>query len=102
MPLNLLTNFEIQKCYQNKPKFNGICSRNYLPKIKDEAYILTLDEYESVGTRWRALYMNDDNLIYFDSFEVKYIPKEIKKIIGNKNIPTNIYGIQENDSIMFG
>ena len=35
-----LTNFEIQKYYQNEPKFNGVYSRNNLFKIKDEAYIL--------------------------------------------------------------
>ena len=29
-----LTNFEIQKYYQNKPKFNCVYSRNNLPKIK--------------------------------------------------------------------
>ena len=28
-----LTNIEIQKCYQNKPKFNGVYSRNNLPKM---------------------------------------------------------------------
>ena len=27
-----LKNFEIQKHYQNKPKFNGIYSRSSLPK----------------------------------------------------------------------
>ena len=31
-----LTNFSIQKNYQNEPKFNGGFSRNNLPKIKDE------------------------------------------------------------------
>ena len=45
-----LTNFEIQKYYQNKSKFNGVYSRNSLPKIKDGAYVINLDEYESVGT----------------------------------------------------
>ena len=35
--------------------------------------------------------MNDNEMIYFDSFGVKHIPKEIKKSIGNKNIITNIY-----------
>ena len=44
--------------------------------------------------------MNDDNVIYFDTFAVEYIPKEILKFIGNKNIKTNIYKIQDNDSIM--
>ena len=27
-----LTNFEIQKCYKNEPRFNGVFSRNNLPK----------------------------------------------------------------------
>ena len=45
-----LTNLEIQKYYQNKPKFNGVYSGNYLSKIKDGAYIINLDEYESIGT----------------------------------------------------
>ena len=35
MPTHPLTNLEIQKYYQNKPKFNGVYSRNNLPKIKD-------------------------------------------------------------------
>ena len=39
-----LSNFEIQK-YQNEPKFNGVYSRNNLPKIHDWAYIISLDEY---------------------------------------------------------
>ena len=37
MPHHPLTNFEIQKYYQNKPRFNGLYSRDELPdKIKDE------------------------------------------------------------------
>ena len=47
---HLLTNFEIQKYYQKKPKFNGVYSRNNLPKIKDGAYIINLDEFKSIGT----------------------------------------------------
>ena len=50
--------------------------------------------------------MNDNNrrasydAIYFDSLGVEHIPKEIKKMIGNKNIITNIYRIQVYNSIM--
>ena len=44
-----LTNFEIQKYYHYKPKFNANYSRNNLPKIKDGAYLINLDEYESIG-----------------------------------------------------
>ena len=100
MPSHLWTNFEIQKYSQNKPKFNGVYSRNNLPKIKDEAYVINLDEYESIGTHWVALYVNDNNITYFDSFGVVQIPKEIKKFIRNKNIITAIYGIQAYSSIM--
>ena len=46
--------------------------------------------------------MNDNNVTYFDSFGVKYIPKEIKKLIGNKNIITNIHRIQACNSTMCG
>ena len=44
------------------------------------------DEYESIGTHWIALYINADNVTYFDSFGVKRIPKWIRKFIGNRNI----------------
>ena len=47
-----LTNYEIEKYYQNEHKFNGAYSRNNLPKIKDGAYVINLDEYESIGTHW--------------------------------------------------
>ena len=61
-----------------------------------------MDEYESIGTHWLALYVNDKNVTYFDNFEVEHIPNEIRKIIGNKNIITNIYRIQAYNSIMCG
>ena len=43
MPPHFLTNFEIQKSYQNEPRFNGVCSRDNLPRIKDGAYLINLD-----------------------------------------------------------
>ena len=46
--------------------------------------------------------MNTNNILYFDSFAVKHIPKEIKKFIENKNIIKNTYRIQAHDSIMCG
>ena len=70
----------------------------FLSKIKDGAYIINLDEYESIGTHWVALYVNAENVTYFDSFGVEHIPKEIRKFIGNKNIITNIYRIQAYNS----
>ena len=40
--------------------------------------LLNLDEYKSIGINWIALYENDDNVTYFDSFRVEYIPKILK------------------------
>ena len=56
MPSCPLRNFEIQKYYQKNPKFNVVYSRNNLAKIKDGAFAINLDEYESIGTHWIALY----------------------------------------------
>ena len=39
MPPHPLTKFEIQKYYQNEPKFNGTYSRNNLPQVKHGVYI---------------------------------------------------------------
>ena len=76
MSSHLLTNFWIQKYYQNESKLNGVYSRNNLSKTKDGAFIKNL-EYESIATHWIVLYVNDNNLTYFDSFGIKHIPKEI-------------------------
>ena len=46
--------------------------------------------------------MTAESVTYFDSFGVKYIAKEIKKLIGNKYIIINIYKNEANDSITNG
>ena len=72
MPPHPLTNFERQKYYQNEPRFNGVYSRNNLPKMKDGAYIVNLDKYSDIGIHWVALYANNDDVTYFDSFGVEH------------------------------
>ena len=76
-----LTNFEIQK-YENEPRFNGVYFRDNLPKIKDGAYVISLDESSNIGTDWVSLWVNN-NVTYFDSFGVEHIPKEIKAFINH-------------------
>ena len=100
MPTHPLTNLKIQKYYQNEPTYHGVYSGNYLPKIQDGTYVINLDEHRSIGTHWIALYVDGDNVTFFDSLRVEHIPKEIKNSIGNKNITTNIFRIQAYDSIM--
>ena len=51
LPPHPLTKFEIQKYYQNEPRFNGVFSRDNLPnKIKIGAYVINLDEYANTST----------------------------------------------------
>ena len=95
-----VTNFEIQKYYQEEPRFNGVYSGDNLPNIKNGAYSTNLDEYKSIGTNWIAVYVNCNNVIDFDNFRVAVVPKNIKKFIGNKDFTTDIYTIQAHDSVM--
>ena len=75
IPPHSLTNFEIQRYYQNEPRFNSVYSRDNQPKIKDGAYIINLDEYSEIEAHWIALYVQNNDVTYFDSFGVEHIPK---------------------------
>ena len=103
LPFHPLTNIEISEYYANEPRFNGVYSRNNLAnKIKKGAYVINLDEYENTGTHWVSLFVKANKVIYFHSFGIEHIPKEINKFIGNKKIKINIFRIQAYDSIMCG
>ena len=91
MPPHSLINFEIQKYYQNEPRFNGVYSRDNLPKLEDRAYVINLDECSNIGTHWIALCVQNNDVTYFDSFGVEHIPKEVKIFVGNKNLKTNSF-----------
>ena len=82
-----LIDFEIQKYYQNKPKFKGDYSRNNSPETKNVTYVINLDEYKSIGTHGIGLYVKTSNdAAHFDSFGVEHVPKEVKKFIGSRSI----------------
>ena len=110
MPSHPLTNFEIQKYFQNnaqrssknEPRFNGVYSRYNLPKTKDGTYVINLDEFSNIGTHWIAFYASNISVTYFDSFGIEHIPKEIKTFINKSTIVTNIFRIQAYDSTLYG
>ena len=63
---NPLTNFKIQK-YQNEHRFNGVYSGYNLPmrcstELKDEGYIINLDEHSAIETHWIALYVQNNEI----------------------------------------
>ena len=65
-----------------------------------------------MGTHWIALFVKTNDVIYFDSFGIEHIPKEINKFISNeqsssakarnKKIKANIFRIQAYHSVMCG
>ena len=72
MPSHPLTNFEKEKYYQIELGSNGAYSRYNIQKIKDGAYIISLDEYSDIGTHWIVFYVQNNNVTYFDSFGVEH------------------------------
>ena len=80
-----LANYEIQKYYQNEPRFNGVYSGDNLPKIRDGAYVINLDEYSDIGTH-RIAFTYKIMMLLILSSGVQHIPKEIKTSSGNRNI----------------
>ena len=97
-----LTEFETQKCYWNKPKFKSIYWKNDLTKIKDGAYLINLNACRSAWTHQIALYVNGDNVTFFDTFQVKFFPKKSKKIHRHQKYHKNIFVIRANYSAMCG
>ena len=92
------SNFEIKDYYENEPRFNGVYYRDNLTKtIKNGAYVINLDLKS-----WITLYAKNNEVIYFDSFGVEHVPKEIERFIGRKNTKTNMFRIQAGNSVMCG
>ena len=48
---------------------------------KGGAYVINLDEYTDVETHWMALQALNNDAVYFDSFGVEHVSKEIKNLL---------------------
>ena len=101
MPPHPLANFEIKKYYENEPRFNGICSRNSLPKkgwrICNKPWWICRCRHT-----FDCFFFNKSEIVYFDSFGVEHAAEEIIELAGNKNIIANIFRVQANNSVMCG
>ena len=56
--------------YKNKPESKDVSSINNLSKKQELTYVINLDECKSLRTHWIALFVNGENVTYFDSFGV--------------------------------
>ena len=73
-----------------------------MPRIKDGAYVLNVDDKNSKETHSVSLFIHKNTAVYFDSFGIEYIPQEVLNKIKNKSITHNIFRIHDNQSIMCG
>ena len=64
--------------YKNEHRFNGVYSRNILPKIQDKKYVINLEQQKSIEIHWVALHVIGKNVTYSASFGIYYIPIEIQ------------------------
>ena len=82
MPPHTSANFEIQRYYQNEPRFNGVYSRNNFPeKIKDGAYVTNLDEYADTSTHWIVLFLAEVKLFISIVLVLNMFLKRLKNLL---------------------
>ena len=86
-----LSNIEITKYFSFEPKFIDIFSRDNLPRIKDGAYVMNLDDKRSIRISWVVLFIDKNKIVYFDSFEMKYILQDLLNKTKDKSITSNIF-----------
>ena len=90
VPLHPLNNIEITNYFNYEPRFNGVFSRKSLPRIKDAAHAINLDDKKSKGTHWVSLYIDRNTAVYFYSFGIEYITLEVLNKFKDKSVTRNI------------
>ena len=64
--------------------------------------MINLDDKQSKETQWVSSFIDKNAAVYFDSFEIEYIPQKVLSKIKEKTITHNIFRIQDDDSVMCG
>ena len=93
MPLPILSNIKTAKYFNYDPRFNGVFSRDNLPRMKDGAYIINLNDKQSEVRHWVSFFI-------LHSFGIDYIPQKVLRKIKDKSITHNIFRAQSDESIM--
>ena len=94
VPLHLLSNIRITNYFNYEPRFNAVILKNNLLRIKDEVYVINLNDKNSKGTHWVSLFIDRNTAAYFDSFRIEYINQEVLNKIKDKSIIHNRFRIR--------
>ena len=95
--LHPLSNIIITNYFNYKRRLKYFLIDN-LPKIKDGAHVINIDDKQSKGIHWISLLINKNTAVVFDTFGIEYIPEEILRQIKDKTIAHNIFRIQSYDT----
>ena len=90
------------KYCQNEPRFNGGFSRDNLPKIKDEAYIINLDEHlilELIGVLWMWIITM---LLILIVSQYSMFQKKLKYLLTIKTLKQTFSEYKHTNSVMCG
>ena len=82
--IHLLSNIKITNYFNYEPRFNGILSRRNLLRIKDETYVINLDDKNGKETHWVSLFTYRNAAVCIDSFGIEYIIQELLNKIRDK------------------
>ena len=52
-------------------------SRNNLPRMKNGAYVINIDDKNSKETHWASFFIDRKTAIFIDFFGIEYIPQEV-------------------------
>ena len=88
---NHLSNIEITKYYNYEPWYNVVFSRDNLRRIKDEIYVINLNDNKKEHIGFHFLLMEILCTLDFDSSEIQYIDQDIINKIKDKSITYNIF-----------
>ena len=75
--------------FNYESRFNGVFFKKQFTRIKDEAYVINLNDTKSKGTQV-PLFIDRNTYVYSDSFEIECIPQEVLSKIKDKLITHEI------------
>ena len=61
---------KVSRYLNRESRFNGVSSINNLPRIKDAANVINLDDKKSKGTHRVSLFFDKNTAVYFDTFRI--------------------------------
>lgn len=79
--LHPLSNIEITSYFNWKARFNSVFSKDNLPRIKCEAYVIIQDNKESKRRHWISLFIvgkyQKYGCVLSPSFGIEYITQDV-------------------------